>query len=93
MAYNNGADIINSVTREEHTGGIPTVDSILEAINAAHVVVKIIDSVRFFDKVNVESSQRLKNCLGKDDNIGCERCREECPFKLMDDYERIYGIK
>ena len=31
MAFEGGADIINSVTREEHTGGIPSLNSIYEA--------------------------------------------------------------
>lgn len=54
LASHGGADIINSVTREEHAGGIPTVQSILEAIDAASTVVQIVNESRFpsyFSKV------------------------------------------
>lgn len=52
MAALDGADIINAVTREEHTGGIPTTNSIYEALKSAQVVVNCINDVRFFDKYN-----------------------------------------
>ena len=47
LASLGGADIINSVTREEHTGGIPTVRAILEAIDAANAVIQIVNDSRF----------------------------------------------
>ncbi|MDE7313782.1 MAG: phosphomethylpyrimidine synthase ThiC [Eubacterium sp.] len=53
MAVLDGVDIINAVTREEHTGGIPTIDSIYEAIKSARVVVNAINDVRFFEKYNI----------------------------------------
>lgn len=91
MALLDGADIINAVTREEHTGGIPTIDSIYEAIKSAQVVVNSINDVRFFEQYNKKQSNKKNNCMGviKKD-IGCDRCKEECPFilnKMFCDYE------
>lgn len=83
MALLNGADIINTITREEHTGGIPSVDSIYEAIKSAQVVVNTINDVRFFDKFNKAQVVKKSNCMGtKKNDIGCDRCKEECPFIL-----------
>lgn len=83
MALLNGADIINAVTREEHTGGIPSIDSIYEAIKSAQVVVNSINDVRFFDKFNKIQNDKKNNCMGiMKSDIGCSRCKGECPFIL-----------
>lgn len=83
MAMLEGADIINAVTREEHTGGVPTVHSIYEALKSAEVVVNSINDVRFYDQYNGPQAQKRKNCMGiAGKNIGCDRCKEECPFFL-----------
>ena len=74
-----GADIINAVTREEHTGGIPTIPSILEAIDAGNTVIQIVNESRFpayFCKENVH----YQNCMGTPNTHGCARCNVECPF-------------
>ena len=83
MALLDGADIINAVTREEHTGGVPNTNSIYEAIKSVQVVVNSINDVRFFEQYNKVQDGRKTNCMGiiKED-IGCERCKEECPFLL-----------
>lgn len=83
MALLDGADIINAVTREEHTRGVPNTNSIYEAIKSAQVVVNSINDVRFFEQYNKVQDGRKTNCMGiiKED-IGCERCKEECPFLL-----------
>jgi len=83
MALLDGADIINAVTREEHTGGVPNTNSIYEAIKSAQVVVNSINDIRFFEQYNKAQDSRKTNCMGiiKED-IGCERCKEECPFLL-----------
>lgn len=79
LASIGGADIINAVTREEHTGGIPTIPSILEAIDAGNTVMQIVNESRFptyFCKGNVH----YQNCMGKPNSHGCARCDTECPF-------------
>lgn len=79
MASLEGADIINTITREEHTGGIPTIDSIIDAINTSKAVVEIINDQRFFDYFNRKDG-KITNCMQTDKGIGCERCGLECPF-------------
>lgn len=74
-----GADTINAVTREEHTGGIPSIHSILEAIDTANTVVTIVNDARFpqlFD----HRAAGYHNCMGIPGETGCSRCGQECPF-------------
>ena len=80
-----GADIINAVTREEHTGGIPTLDSILEAIDVAHTVAKIVNDVRF-PKASISTEFKCHNCMGIPIKNGCSRCGNECPFIWNDSF-------
>lgn len=83
MAIENGADIINAITREEHTGGIPTIDSIYEALKAAEVVVKTVSDSKHFHLYNKAMENKPKNCMGNDlFKNGCSRCGYECPFLL-----------
>ena len=83
-----GADIINAVTREEHTGGIPTETSFLEAIDGAATVVKIVNDSRFFDQ-NEKPHNLVHNCMGIPDVCGCSRCNYECPF-IWNDEQRLF---
>lgn len=85
MASLEGADIINAVTREEHTGGIPTVQSILEAIDTADTVIKIINDMRFSEYTKV-STRKYHNCMGIPQLDGCSRCGDECPFIWNQNY-------
>ncbi len=79
LASIGGADIINAITREEHTGGIPTTQSILEGIDAATVAVKIANECRFPRFFQKNQGDR-HNCINLSENIGCSRCNNECPF-------------
>lgn len=88
LASLGGADIINAVTREEHTGGIPTLHSILEAIDAASAVIQIVNESRFpshFCKGNIH----YHNCMGTSAGVGCTRCNVECPF-IWNEKNRAY---
>lgn len=85
MAALGGADIINAVTREEHTGGIPTVQSILEAIDTADTVIKIINDMRFLEYTEAPA-KKYHNCMGIPSLDGCSRCGDECPFIWNQDY-------
>lgn len=87
MAALGGADIINAVTREEHTGGIPTIQSIIEAIDTAATVVKIINDMRFLEYTKVSTGTRkYSNCMGIPLIDGCSRCGDECPFIWNQNY-------
>ncbi|WP_413774556.1 phosphomethylpyrimidine synthase ThiC [Janthinobacterium sp. GMG2] len=52
------AHILAAVTREEHTGGIPSVESTIEAIAAARVAARVIDLDQLDDD---ESDQSIVN--------------------------------
>lgn len=88
IASLNGADIINSITREEHTGGVPSIESILEGLDTAKTVVQIINDARF-PRYFQEQTKECFNCMGKSGVLGCERCNIECPFIWNKDAESI----
>ena len=83
-----GADIINSVTREEHTGGIPAIETILEAIDSAKTVVQIVNESKYSKYYN-QKKNNYKNCIGKTDQLGCYRCKDECPFIWNEETKEI----
>lgn len=89
---------INSVTREEHTGGVPSVDSIIEGLKAARVAAHCINLYRFkkygdIDKAISEKRSTSRTCvisggifddeLLDDTTEGCSRCSFECPLSLL----------
>lgn len=88
---------INSVTREEHTGGVPSKDSIIEGLKSARVVAHCVNLIRFKEMKNIDNTISNKRALMKscvisggifDDNLiphneGCSRCSFECPLSLL----------
>jgi phosphomethylpyrimidine synthase len=85
MGTNYCADILSVVTKEEHTGGIPSKESLLMAIDKYKIAKHIIDLYKLGNKdedLRV-SRERMKNksCLVKDDNK-CTRCGDICPLRL-----------
>ncbi len=91
MAALRGADIINAVTREEHTGGIPSTESFLEAVDVAKTVVKIINDSRFFSQTS-SHHDCIHNCMGSPTAVGCSRCGYECPFIWNDEANKSAGL-
>ena len=47
MAFLGAAHVLNSMTREEHTGRIPTLESILEGLRAARIAEHTVNIARF----------------------------------------------
>jgi len=95
MAYIGGADIINSITREEHTGGVPTTVAVLEGLRAARIAAHSVNIARYpyFDKLEQATSEIRANnytCvidsgLFKEStrqrfSMGCSRCGSVCPL-------------
>ncbi len=89
---------INSVTRAEHIGGVPTADSIIEGLKSARVVAHCINVSRFekfreLDTAISDSRAESNTCVIKggifmDETAtqieeGCNRCRYECPLTLF----------
>jgi len=101
MGYIGGADIINSITREEHTGGVPTFDSILEGLRSARIAAHSVNITRYpkldqFEQDTSETRARNYTCvveggLFQDStrlrfSMGCSRCGELCPLLFNREY-------
>ena len=91
--------MINSVTREEHTGKVPSFDSILEGLKSARVaahcynVSKFPEYKRATEVIGVTRAQHATcvqrggifqfNNLDDNESSSCTRCRRECPLKKI----------
>jgi phosphomethylpyrimidine synthase len=95
MGYLGGADLINSVTREEHTGGVPTFEAILEGLRAARIAAHSVNITRYpkLDRLEQNTSEvRGENytCVVEGGlfqqstrlrfSMGCSRCGDLCPL-------------
>ena len=87
LCYHGCADIINCVTRKEHTGEEITSDVMIESIKAMKIVAQTINVYRGFeDAIENEKSvnrQRAENRSCVIDNGQCGRCHNVCPLKLI----------
>lgn len=94
-AWTGGAHIVNSITREEHTGGVPTEESIMEGLRAARIAAHAVNISRFPQLAQVDqqvADLRAKNYTCTVDgglftrsaaiqySLGCTRCSQECPL-------------
>lgn len=91
--------IINSVTREEHTGRIPSLDSIVEGLKAAKAVAHCYNISKFEQyKIKTETvgitRAKKRSCVQRggifafnavENNIdgNCTRCKNECPLNQI----------
>lgn len=97
-ALNGNVGIINSVTREEHTGDVPSDESIVEGLKSARVAAHIINIARFpkyreIDDVIAYYRANSRSCVIKggifsdntvnENGAGCSRCRYECPLTIL----------
>ena len=87
LCYHGCADIINCVTRYEHTGDEITADSIIESVKAMRVVAQTINVYRGFESaIDCEKSTnrlRVENHSCVIGNGQCDRCHNVCPLKLI----------
>jgi phosphomethylpyrimidine synthase len=89
--------IINSITRDEHTGGVPTKDTILEGLRAARLAAHIVNLNHFpkiaaLDKATSDARADGRTCVvsgglfgytvNNEQPQGCLRCRAECPLVI-----------
>lgn len=78
-------DIITSVTREEHTGKIPTLESSIEAIKASKIAAHVIDMNKLEeysqDEKIVAYRTAHQTCIYGKKNSGCSRCAHVCPLE------------
>lgn len=99
IAQTGVAGMINSVTREEHTGKVPTFDSILEGLKTARATVHCYNISKFpqykkaTEVIGVTRAQ-YETCVQRGGIFGfssvddqesksCTRCRRECPLKKI----------
>ncbi len=81
----NCVDIITAVTREEHTGKIPTIESSIEAIKASKIAAHVIDMNKMEDYVEdreiVNHRTNYQTCIYGKRKSGCSRCAHVCPLE------------
>ena len=99
MAQCGVVGMINSVTREEHTGKVPSYESVLEGLMSARVVAHSYNISRFINYRNAtevvgKTRAMSETCVQQggifsfkniDDKetSSCTRCRRECPLKKI----------
>lgn len=103
-ALNGNVGVINSVTREEHTGNVPSDESIIEGLKTARAVAHSINIVRFpkfreIDNAIADNRANNRSCVIKggifadntvdQDGEGCSRCRYECPLTILNQEETV----
>jgi len=97
MSMLGGAHMINAITPEEHTGNVPSLDSIVEGLKAARVAAHIVNISRFpqlnvADRAVVDKRRKNYTCVIDGGlftesakthfEMGCKRCRHECPLVI-----------
>ncbi|KUO70055.1 MAG: thiamine biosynthesis protein ThiC [Desulfosporosinus sp. BRH_c37] len=86
MGLKGCAHILAAVTREEHTGGRPTIESTIEAIKAARIAAHIIDihnnNDTVIDMEIAQSRAKSNTCVFGKDTEYCDRCKELCPLMI-----------
>lgn len=79
------AHILAAVTRQEHTGGNPSIEATVESVRAARIAAHIIDiHLLGDDSLDFEialSRAKNKSCIEGKQNQECERCGYVCPLK------------
>lgn len=85
MGMEGGAHILAAVTREEHTGNVPTLESTLEAIRTARVAAHVIDIHQLgateSDARIVAQRAEHHTCVAGKYSPGCSRCATTCPLE------------
>ncbi|MFW2502807.1 phosphomethylpyrimidine synthase ThiC [Clostridium diolis] len=80
--------IINSITAEEHSGGIPNIDSVLEGYRSARCCADMCNE--YLKIPGLRKGESI--CTNIEKNFkGCSRCDEACPTKFsIENKQRIF---
>ncbi|MDD4753906.1 MAG: phosphomethylpyrimidine synthase ThiC [Desulfitobacteriaceae bacterium] len=85
MGLEGCAHILSVVTRDEHSGGKPSIESTIEAVIAARMAAHIIDlHILGDDKEDLEVAKLravMNSCIAKKTVKECDRCGDVCPLK------------
>lgn len=84
MGMEGSAHILAAVTREEHTGGVPSIQSTVEAVETARIAAHVID-IHLLNETKIDAkitSHRAANhtCVFGKLSEGCSRCGSTCPL-------------
>lgn len=85
MGISNCADVLAVVTREEHLGGIPTLDSLVEAIHKYRVAAHIINMKKTGDRaadLEVSMKRHEQKSCSYNSKEKCIRCDFACPLRM-----------
>lgn len=86
MGLRGAAHILACVTREEHTGGVPSIESTLEAVRSARIVANILDAhhlnLTSKDQSVVDWRRVHHTCVEGRNAAGCSRCGRACPLTV-----------
>jgi len=97
-AFFGNVGIINGVTREEHTGGVPSTQSVIEglmcAVDVAHMInLERFEIIRNLDRAVSDYRAKIRSCRANgglydvspnpENSSGCDRCGIQCPLKFM----------
>lgn len=78
------AHILAAVTREEHTGGNPTIESTIESVKSSRIAAHVIDIHLLKDDhadFQVARSRSInRTCINGNESLGCGRCGITCPL-------------
>lgn len=87
MGLKGAAHILAAVTREEHTGHIPTISSTIEAVRAAAIAAHVIDIEMlgaFAEDLSIsERRAATRTCVDGKASKGCNRCATRCPLHAV----------
>lgn len=78
------AVFLAAITREEHTGNLPSLQSIVEAVNSVRIASKIIDlhllneDKREHEVATLRAASR--SCVAGKTSPACSRCAADCPL-------------
>ncbi|WP_163784912.1 phosphomethylpyrimidine synthase ThiC [Myxococcus vastator] len=84
LGMEGAAHILAAVTREEHTGSVPSLSSTLEAVRSAQVAAHIIDihrlgATELDERVTAHRAEH-HTCVDGKLTHGCSRCGVTCPL-------------
>ena len=83
LGMKGNVQIISAMTREEHTGNIPSIESTKEAVEVAHMVAHIIEMDRFNDySEDLAIAYSRKYSCVSNSSVNCNRCGDVCPLNM-----------
>lgn len=84
LGIRGAAHVIAAVTREEHTGGVPGIESTVEAVRSSRVAARVIDLDRRGPTAKdwriVEQRSTNRTCVAGRQVPACSRCGDACPL-------------